>query len=88
MRGRDEDLHRTGLRPLPHTQVVGGSLGLAVLSTLAAQHTDTLLASGTAPLPATAEGYRLAFRVATLIAAAALALAAAVLRTPRVRDAG
>ncbi|MFG3265369.1 MULTISPECIES: MFS transporter [Streptomyces] len=70
------------------TQVVGGSLGLAVLTTLAAQHTDTLLATGTAPLPATAEGYQLAFRVATVIATAALILAAAVLRTPRVRDAG
>lgn len=65
------------------TQVVGGSLGLAVLSTLAASRTEALLADGTAPLPATAEGYRLAFTVATGIAAAALALAALVLRERR-----
>ncbi|MBX9396719.1 MFS transporter [Streptomyces sp. TRM72054] len=65
------------------TQVVGGSLGLAVLSTLAASHTDGLLAGGTEPVAATAEGYQLAFRVATVIAMGALALAAAALRTGR-----
>ncbi|MBG0851471.1 MFS transporter [Streptomyces spinoverrucosus] len=63
------------------TQVVGGSLGLAVLSTLAASHTDGLLTAGTEPVAATAEGYQLAFRVATVIAVGALGLAAAVLRT-------
>ncbi|WP_171116898.1 MULTISPECIES: MFS transporter [unclassified Streptomyces] len=67
------------------TQVVGGSLGLAVLSTLAASHTDGLLAGGTEPVAATAEGYQLAFRVATVIAVGALALAAAALRTGRSR---
>ena len=63
------------------TQVVGGSLGLAVLSTLAASRTDGLLGHGAELVPATAEGYRLAFRVATAVALAALALAAATLRT-------
>ncbi|WP_406724747.1 MFS transporter [Streptomyces sp. GD-15H] len=62
------------------TQVVGGSLGLAVLSVLAASRTDGLLAGGADAVPATAEGYRLAFRVATAIAVAALVLAAAVLK--------
>ncbi|WP_210584703.1 MFS transporter [Streptomyces sp. GESEQ-35] len=62
------------------TQVVGGSLGLAVLSTLAASRTDGLLDSGAELVSATAEGYQLAFRVATVIAVGALALAAAVLR--------
>ncbi|GHD22356.1 MFS transporter [Streptomyces galbus] len=62
------------------TQVVGGSLGLAVLSTLAAGRTDALLDDGAALVPATAEGYRLAFRVASFVALGALALAAAVLR--------
>ncbi|MFE9601270.1 MFS transporter [Streptomyces hokutonensis] len=62
------------------TQVVGGSLGLAVLSTLAAGRTDGLVARGTELIPATAAGYQLAFRVAALIAAAALVLAAGVLR--------
>ncbi|MET8771718.1 MFS transporter [Streptomyces sp. NPDC004658] len=65
------------------TQVVGGSLGLAVLSTLAASRTEGLLTGGTPLLPATAEGYRLAFTVATGIAATALALAALVLRERR-----
>ncbi|MGW2747223.1 MFS transporter [Streptomyces sp. NPDC001450] len=62
------------------TQVVGGSLGLAALTTLAASRTDSLLDQGADLIPATAEGYRLAFRVATGFAVAALALAAAVLR--------
>ncbi|MFE7836198.1 MFS transporter [Streptomyces sp. NPDC057474] len=65
------------------TQVVGGSLGLAVLTTLAASRTDTLLADGTDLLPATADGYRLAFTVATAIMTTALALAAVALRRPR-----
>ncbi|MFJ9894605.1 MFS transporter [Streptomyces sp. NPDC091280] len=62
------------------TQMVGGSLGLAVLSTLAAGRTDELLARGAELVPATAAGYQLAFRVAALVAAAALVLAAGVLR--------
>ncbi|MEW2516220.1 MFS transporter [Streptomyces sp. NPDC046870] len=65
------------------TQVVGGSLGLAILTTLAASRTGSLLADGTSLLPATAGGYRLAFTVATGIAATALALAALVLRERR-----
>ncbi|WP_282615126.1 MFS transporter [Streptomyces sp. GESEQ-4] len=63
------------------TQVVGGSLGLAVLSTLAASRTDGLLAGGADSVTATAEGYQLAFQVAAVIAVGALVLAAAVLRT-------
>ncbi|MHC3474245.1 MFS transporter [Streptomyces sp. 7R007] len=62
------------------TQVVGGSLGLAVLSTLAASRTDALLGRGARLVAATAEGYQLALRVAALVAAAALALAAVALR--------
>ncbi|MEV5440008.1 MFS transporter [Streptomyces sp. NPDC052682] len=65
------------------TQVVGGSLGLAVLSTLASSRTDGLLARGTEVVAATAEGYQLAFRVATGIAAGALVLAGVVLRERR-----
>ncbi|MFJ5261763.1 MFS transporter [Streptomyces sp. NPDC088387] len=65
------------------TQVVGGSLGLAVLSTLAASRTDGLLAGGTEVVAATAEGYQLAFRTGALLAAAALVLAAAILRKPQ-----
>lgn len=62
------------------TQVVGGSLGLAVLTVLAASRTEGLLAGGAEAVSATAEGYRLAFRVGTGIAIGALGLAAAVLR--------
>ncbi|MFF2999855.1 MFS transporter [Streptomyces sp. NPDC057950] len=62
------------------TQVVGGSLGLAVLTTLAASRTERLIGAGAPFVTATADGYRLAFAVATGIAAAALLLTAAVLR--------
>ncbi|WP_455680925.1 MFS transporter [Streptomyces chartreusis] len=65
------------------TQVVGGSLGLAVLSVLAASRTEGLVADGTGSVAATAEGYQLAFRVATGIALGALAVAAVVLRGRR-----
>jgi len=67
------------------TQVVGGSLGLAVLTTLAASRTERLLGAGHASVAATADGYRLAFAVATGIAAVALVLAAALLRPGNAR---
>ncbi|MFD5073188.1 MFS transporter [Streptomyces sp. NPDC058371] len=70
------------------TQVVGGSLGLAVLTTLAASRTEDVLGEGARLVTATADGYRLAFTVATGIAAAALVAAAAVLRPGRVSPAG
>ncbi|MCX4814839.1 MFS transporter [Streptomyces sp. NBC_01239] len=63
------------------TQVVGGSLGLAVLTTLAAGRTDELVSRGAELIPATAEGYHLAFRAGALIAVAALVLAGVVLRS-------
>ncbi|MFE7935021.1 MFS transporter [Streptomyces sp. NPDC057456] len=63
------------------TQVVGGSLGLAILSTLAASRTDDLLDGGAQLSQATADGYQLAFRVASTTAVTALALAALTLRT-------
>jgi MFS family permease len=63
------------------TQVVGGSLGLAVLSVLAASRTDGLRERGTELVAATAAGYQLAFQVGTLIAIGALVLAAVALRT-------
>ncbi|MER7489055.1 MFS transporter [Streptomyces sp. NPDC126497] len=65
------------------TQVVGGSLGLAALSVLASSRTDGLLAGGTGVVPATAEGYQLAFRVAAVIAAGALGLTALTLGARR-----
>jgi EmrB/QacA subfamily drug resistance transporter len=65
------------------TQVVGGSLGLAVLTTLAAGRTEGLLDEGSPLVAATAEGYRLAFLVAAALGVAAFALAAAALRPER-----
>ncbi|MFC8240444.1 hypothetical protein [Streptomyces chartreusis] len=54
-----------------------------MLSALAASRTEGLLADGAESVSATAEGYRLAFRVATGIALGALAVAAVVLRGRR-----
>lgn len=65
------------------TQVVGGSLGLAVLTTLAASRTERLTGGGEGAVSATADGYRLAFTVAAGIAVVALVLAAAILRPGR-----
>lgn len=62
------------------TQVVGGSLGLAVLTTLAASRTGKLTEAGEHVVTATADGYRLAFTVAAVIAATALTSAAVLLR--------
>ncbi|MEU0785883.1 MFS transporter [Streptomyces sp. NPDC006173] len=65
------------------TQVVGGSLGLAVLTTLAASRTEKLTGAGEQVVAATADGYRLAFTVAAVVAATALTSAAALLRPGR-----
>ena len=43
------------------SRLVGGTLGLAVLTTVATSHTNHLLAGGTAPLDALTSGYRIAF---------------------------
>ncbi|MGW2281473.1 MFS transporter [Streptomyces sp. NPDC001770] len=56
------------------TQQVGMALGVAVLSTLAAGHTDGLLAAGQGAAHALTDGYRLAFTVgAGLLAVAFVA---------------
>ncbi|NEA40734.1 MFS transporter [Streptomyces sp. SID11385] len=61
-------------------QQIGSALGLAVLSTLAASHTRTLRAGGTAEPAALTEGYQLSFRVGAVLVLAALVVATAVLR--------
>ncbi|MET9448813.1 MFS transporter [Streptomyces cinerochromogenes] len=63
-------------------QQVGASLGLAVLSTLAASHTSSALSGGTARAGALTEGYQLAFRVGSCFVLGALVVAATVLRNP------
>jgi MFS family permease len=54
--------------------MMGGALGLAVLASLAAARTDNLLASGAASLLALNGGYRVAFAVGAVFAAAAAVL--------------
>jgi EmrB/QacA subfamily drug resistance transporter len=60
--------------------MMGGALGLAILASLAASRTDTLLASGDGELAALNGGYRLAFLVGALFAAAAGLIGALLLR--------
>ena len=61
--------------------MMGGALGLAVLASLAASRSDTLLASGDSALDALVGGYHAAFLVASLFAVAGAALSAVLLRT-------
>jgi MFS family permease len=60
--------------------MMGGALGLAVLASIAASRTDTLLASGDGRLEALTGGYHVAFLVGAVFAAAAAAIGAALLR--------
>jgi EmrB/QacA subfamily drug resistance transporter len=61
--------------------MMGGALGLAVLASLAAARTDTLLASGDGPLAALNGGYHVAFLVGALFAATAAVAAAVLVRS-------
>jgi hypothetical protein len=69
------------------TAQVGGSLGLAVLATLATSRTDQLLAAGQATPAALTGGYHLAFGVAAGLVAAAVVIAGSVLRPESVAEA-
>jgi EmrB/QacA subfamily drug resistance transporter len=60
--------------------MMGGALGLAILASLAASRSDTLLSSGESQLAALTGGYHAAFVVGALFAAAAAVLSAALLR--------
>ena len=62
--------------------MMGGALGLAVLASLAASRTDTLLASGEAQLVALNGGYHAAFLVGALFAASAATVGGVFLRSP------
>jgi EmrB/QacA subfamily drug resistance transporter len=65
------------------TQQVGMAVGVAVLSTLAAARTGEESASGATEAVALTAGYHVAFTVAAGLLAAALVVAATVLRKPR-----
>ncbi len=60
--------------------MMGGALGLAVLASLAAKRTDTLLAAGESELSALTGGYHLAFLVGAIFAALAAGIGAVLLR--------
>jgi MFS family permease len=60
--------------------MMGGALGLAVLASLAASRTDTLLASGETQASALTGGYHVAFLVGAIFAAAAAAIGGLLLR--------
>jgi len=67
--------------------MMGGALGLAILASLAASRTDTLLGSGDGPLAALNGGYHVAFLVGALFAAAAVVLGTVLLRATAPTDA-
>jgi EmrB/QacA subfamily drug resistance transporter len=60
--------------------MMGGALGLAVLASLAASRTDTLLASGDNQAAALTGGYHLAFLVGAIFAAGAALIGGVLLR--------
>jgi EmrB/QacA subfamily drug resistance transporter len=62
------------------TAQVGGALGLAVLATLAASHTQGLADGGNASAAALTSGYHLAFWIAAALVASAVAVSAVALR--------
>ncbi|MFD8691512.1 DHA2 family efflux MFS transporter permease subunit [Streptomyces sp. NPDC059651] len=64
------------------TQQIGMAMGVAVLSTLAASRTDTLLAGGSSRAEALTGGYHLAFAVGAGLLATAFLVALTVLRRP------
>ena len=59
--------------------MMGGALGLAVLASLAASRTNTLLDAGQSEAAALTGGYHLAFLVGAVFSATAAGLAAALL---------
>jgi hypothetical protein len=61
------------------TAQVGGALGLAVLATLSSAHSRHLLAQGHSSAAALTGGYHLAFWIAAVLTAAAIAIVPAVL---------
>jgi EmrB/QacA subfamily drug resistance transporter len=60
--------------------MMGGALGLALLASLAASRSESLLASGDDPLTALTGGYHVAFLVGAAFAAGAAVLSAVLLR--------
>jgi EmrB/QacA subfamily drug resistance transporter len=70
------------------TAQVGAALGLAVLATLSASRTDSLLEDGQGTAQALTSGYHFAFWIGAALVLAAIAVAATVLRSPGAAPAG
>jgi EmrB/QacA subfamily drug resistance transporter len=68
--------------------MMGGALGLAILASLAASRTESLLDSGDGPLGALNGGYHVAFLVGAIFALVGAALAAFLLRARAAAPAG
>jgi EmrB/QacA subfamily drug resistance transporter len=62
------------------SRLVGGTLGLAVLTTVATSHTNGLVASGTGQLDALTDGYRVAFLIGAGLCLVGAAAAVGLLR--------
>ena len=62
------------------TAQVGAALGLAVLATLSASRSESLIDDGVSTAAALTDGYRLAFLVGAVLVGAAVAVAVAVLK--------
>jgi len=61
--------------------MMGGALGLALLSSVASSRTGALRAAGDAPAVALTGGYHVAFALGSLFAVAAAVTGAVLLRT-------
>jgi MFS family permease len=62
--------------------MMGGAVGLAVLASVAASRTSTLVAAGHSEVAALTGGYHVAFLLGAIFAAAAAVLGATLLREP------
>jgi hypothetical protein len=67
------------------SQQISGALGLAVLSTIATEHTKSLLADGQAPAGALIGGYQVAFITGAVAIGAGILLAQRLLRPRKPR---
>ena len=68
------------------SRFVGAALGLAVLSTVAASHTDSQMAAGTSAARALTDGFQLQFGVGALLCLAGAVAAAALLRSRQIAE--
>jgi EmrB/QacA subfamily drug resistance transporter len=70
------------------SRLAGGTIGLAVLSTLAASHTHSELVGGTASAVAFTDGYQLAFQLGAAVCLVGAVAAATLLRRRDIGPAG